>query len=143
MGQTWVLLVYTMPREPTAPRVAVWRKLKKLGALRLHDAAWVLPTTVALIEQMRWLAAEIRESQGEALLWQAQGDTTEQDTQLIARFVEQAEKGYQALVEALDQPGVNRAELARRYRQIRAIEYFSAPSSETVRTRLVKGVANE
>lgn len=48
-AQAWVLLIYTMPREPTAPRVAVWRKLKKLGALRLHDAAWVLPATPALL----------------------------------------------------------------------------------------------
>jgi hypothetical protein len=61
-GQTWVLLVYTMPREPTAPRVAVWRKLKKLGALRLHDAAWGLPLSDVLLEQMRWLAQEIRKS---------------------------------------------------------------------------------
>jgi hypothetical protein len=102
--QTWALLVYTMPREPTAPRVAVWRKLKKLGALRLHDAAWALPATEALLEQVRWLAEEIREGAGEALVWQAQGDSSEQDDQLIAHFVAQAERSYQALLVALDAP---------------------------------------
>jgi hypothetical protein len=132
----WVLLVYTMPREPTAPRVAVWRKLKKLGALRLHDAAWALPASDALLEQVRWLAEEIREGDGEVLVWRAQGDTPAQDDQLIAHFVAQAERGYQALLEALDQPGANGAELARRYRQIRSIDYFHAPSAETVRTLL-------
>jgi glycosyltransferase A (GT-A) superfamily protein (DUF2064 family) len=131
-GQSWVLLVYTMPREPTAPRVAVWRKLKKLGALRLHDAAWALPASDALVEQVRWLAEEIREGEGETLVWQAQGDTPAQDDQLIDQFVAQAERGYQALLEALDQPGANAAELARRYRQIRGIDYFHAPSAEKV-----------
>ena len=42
-GPSWVLLDYKIPREPTASRAMVWRKLKRLGALLLHDAVWVLP----------------------------------------------------------------------------------------------------
>jgi len=42
---TWVLLHYKIPREPSAQRVFIWRKLKRLGALLLHDALWVLPAT--------------------------------------------------------------------------------------------------
>ena len=137
-GQAWVLLVYTMPREPTAPRVAIWRKLKKLGALRLHDAAWIVPATPALLEQVRWLSAEIREGQGEAMVWHAQGDTPEQDAALIAHLVAQADAGYQAILAALDQTGADLAELARRYRQILATDYFHAPSGEAVRTRLAR-----
>jgi hypothetical protein len=41
----WVLLVYKVPREPTSSRAYVWRKLKRLGALLIHDAVWVLPAT--------------------------------------------------------------------------------------------------
>ena len=55
----WVLLVYKIPREPTASRAAVWRKLKRLGALLLHDAVWVLPATPWTREQFQWLAVEI------------------------------------------------------------------------------------
>lgn len=139
MGQAWVLLIYTMPREPTTPRVAVWRKLKKLGALRLHDAAWVLPATPAVLEHVRWLATEIQEGYGEALVWQATGDVSAQDAQLVRQFVEQAEVGYGALVSALQQPDADRAELARRYRQIRAIDYFHAPSGDEVRALLEGG----
>ncbi len=137
-AQAWVLLVYTMPREPTAPRVAVWRKLKKLGALRLHDAAWVLPATPALLEQVRWLATEIRECQGEALVWHAKGDAPEQDESLIAQLIAPAEMVYQAILAALDQPGADPADLARRYRQILATDYFHAPSGEVVRSRLAR-----
>src|SRR5260221_11462011 len=136
--QAWVLLIYTMPREPTAPRVAVWRKLKKLGALRLHDAAWVLPATPALLEQVRWLATEIRECQGEALVWHAKGEAPEQDESLIAQLIAPAEMVYQATLAARDQPGADPADLARRYRQILATDYFHAPSGEVVRSRLAR-----
>src|SRR5258708_27151343 len=129
-AQAWVLLIDTMPREPTAPRVAVWRKLKKLGALRLHDAAWVLPATPATREQVRWLAQEIREAGGETQVWVARGELPEQDTQLVALFVERAERGYQEIVQALDDPTRSRAELARLFRQVHAIDYFHAPSGD-------------
>ena len=43
---SWVLLVYKIPREPTSSRAVIWRKLKRLGALLLHDAVWVLPAEV-------------------------------------------------------------------------------------------------
>ncbi|MEV4644831.1 hypothetical protein [Saccharopolyspora sp. NPDC049357] len=33
----WVLLSYRMPREPSTPRIAVWRKLKRLGVAQLAD----------------------------------------------------------------------------------------------------------
>src|SRR5258708_35465239 len=65
-GMTWVLLVYKIPGEPTASRAAVWRKLKRLGALLLHDAVWGLPATPWTREQFQWLAGEIGERGGGA-----------------------------------------------------------------------------
>lgn len=139
MSQSWVLLIYTMPREPTAPRVAVWRKLKKVAALRLHDAAWILPATPTLLEQMRWLATEIREAQGTALIWHAQADELEQDADLVRQFTSRAEGAYCDILKALDQPAADYADLARRYRHVQAIDYFHAPSGELVRARLAGG----
>lgn len=139
MSQSWVMLIYTMPREPAAPRVAVWRKLKKLAALRLHDAAWVVPARPGLLEQMRWLAAEIREGQGEAFVWHAQSDDLDRSRNLVEQFTAQSEAAYGAILMALDQPNADYTELARRYRQARATDYFHAPSGETVRARLAGG----
>ena len=59
--RNWILLIYKIPNEPSAGRVFVWRKLKKLGAMLLHDAVWVLPATPQTKEHFRWLAAEIAE----------------------------------------------------------------------------------
>jgi hypothetical protein len=64
----WLVLVYKIPREPAAGRVYVWRKLQRLGALLLHDAVWLLPDTPWTREQFQWLAVEIRELGGEALV---------------------------------------------------------------------------
>lgn len=141
---SWALFVFTLPREPSAPRVAIWRKLKKLGAALLHDAVWVLPAQPALLEHFRWLAAEIRESSGEALVWIAEQGLPCQDDALVEQFQAQAEMEYQAILDALDgsksgakdEPSAERASLARRYQQIRARDYFHAPTGDLVRARL-------
>ena len=36
----WVLLAYRIPREPSTPRISVWRKLRRLGAVRFSMASW-------------------------------------------------------------------------------------------------------
>ena len=61
----WILLNYKLPTHPSALRVYVWRKLKRLGALLLNEAIWVLPDTPRTFEQFQWLATEIQEMQGE------------------------------------------------------------------------------
>jgi hypothetical protein len=71
-AMSWLLLVYKIPREPTASRVYVWRKLKQLGAISLQDATWALPATPRTQEQLQWLASEIVELGGEASLFQSQ-----------------------------------------------------------------------
>ena len=39
----WLLLAYRMPREPSTPRIAVWRKLGGLGVAKLGDGLVALP----------------------------------------------------------------------------------------------------
>jgi hypothetical protein len=135
-SQQWLLLSYTLPREPSAPRVALWRKLKKLGAILLHDALWVLPATPALEEQVRWLATEIGEAEGSAEVWHGHLDLDTRDAALVDQFVAQSEAGYQELLRLFADSDASRDELARRYRQLNAVDYFHAPSGERVRAQL-------
>ena len=52
-GKTrWLILVYHLPREPSRHRVAVWRKLKALGALYLQDGVAALPEDAVTREQL-------------------------------------------------------------------------------------------
>lgn len=40
----WILVTYTVPEEPSRVRVAVWRALKKIGAVSVQRSIYVLPT---------------------------------------------------------------------------------------------------
>src|SRR5688500_15702258 len=116
----WLLLSYKLPSEPSAPRVAAWRKLKRLGALLVHDTLWVLPLTPATREQFQWLASEIEEQAGSALVWEAQGLWEAQDEVVVEQFVAQVEEGYQAILGELAVPEPDLAALGRRYQQLQS-----------------------
>lgn len=137
MEQSWVLLTYKLPPEPSASRVSVWRKLKRLGALLLHDAVWVLPATARNREHFQWLAAEIGELGGDALLWQAGALQIAQENRLIQQFLAQVEPAYQEILAALGQPNPDLAALARRYQQILAHDHCGSPLAAQVRAALL------
>ncbi len=41
----WIVINYTLPREPSRVRVSLWRKLKKVGAINIQQSMWILPMT--------------------------------------------------------------------------------------------------
>src|SRR5258708_18644930 len=98
MSRTWLLLIYKMPRDPTAGRVAVWRKLKQLGAVALQDAVWLLPANPQTREQFQWLAAEIEELEGEATLWESRLLNAGREGRMIARFNDPVEAEYREIL---------------------------------------------
>src|SRR5712671_1575833 len=71
----WVLLSYRMPREPSTPRITIWRKLKRLGVAQLGDGLIALPADARTREHLDWIAEEIVESGGTAAVWHAQPAT--------------------------------------------------------------------
>jgi hypothetical protein len=63
---TWVLLIYTVPAKPTRKRAAVWREVKRLGALYLRDGVCALPDTDTARAGLESLAERVQELGGEA-----------------------------------------------------------------------------
>ena len=135
---SWVVLVYKIPREPAAGRVYVWRKLKRLGALLVHDAVWLLPAAPWTHEQFQWLAVEIKELGGEALVWESRMALPGQDEALVQQFVAETDSGYQAILTALQQPDADLAALARQYQQVLARDYLQSPLGQQVRAALLQ-----
>jgi hypothetical protein len=133
----WVLLVYKIPREPTSSRAAVWRKLKRLGALLLHDAVWVLPATAWTREQFQWLAVEIGELGGETYLWESRLLLNGQAEELVHQFQTRVEIAYQEILDELGQDNADLVALSRKYQQVRAQDYFHADRGRRVRERLM------
>ncbi len=136
-GTPWVLLVYKIPREPTASRAQVWRKLKRLGALLLHDAVWVLPATPWTREQFQWLTVEIGELGGEAHLWESHLLLNGQADTLIQQFQARVDAAYQEILEELSQEDADLVALSRKYQLIRAQDYFHSVLGTHVRERLM------
>ena len=133
----WVLLVYKIPREPTASRAQVWRKLKRLGALLLHDAVWVLPATAWTREQFQWLAVEIGELGGEAHLWESHLLLNGQADALVQQFQARVDAVYQEILDELEQEDADLVALSRTYQQVRAQDYFHSALGTHVRERLM------
>ena len=84
----WVLLSYRLPREPSTPRITLWRKLKKLGVAQLADGVVALPADARTREQFDWLAEEVVESGGQAGVWLARPSTARQERELAAQMAD-------------------------------------------------------
>lgn len=135
-SQVWLLLSYKVPRKPTANRVYVWRKLKKLGAISLQDAVWALPATAYTREHFRWLASEIDELGGETTLWESKlvdGD----GNRLVAEFSAPVETAYHEILTAIKKKRPDLAALGRRYQQLLAQDYFRCKLGNKVRAALL------
>jgi len=133
----WVLLVYRIPREPTSSRAMIWRKLKRLGALLLHDAVWVLPATPWTREQFQWLAVEIGELEGEAYLWESRLLLNGQEDALVRQFQARVDAAYQEILDELEQDDADLVALSRKYQQVRSQDYFHSEVGLQVRERLM------
>jgi hypothetical protein len=133
----WVLFHYKIPPEPSASRVYIWRKLKRIGAILHQDAVWVLPSTPRTREHFQWLAAEIVEMDGEAMLWEAQPALDGQDDSLAEQFLKQVEQAYAEILEQLQAAEPDLEVLSRQYQQTKAKDYFQSETGKRVREMLL------
>jgi hypothetical protein len=83
-GLSWVVLIHRVPREPSTPRIAIWRKLRALGVAQLGDGVVALPEDARTREHLEWVADRVLEAGGTALLLRAQA-FTRRDERAIAR----------------------------------------------------------
>ena len=95
----FILLVYRMPATPTAGRVAVWRLLKKIGAIYLQQSLCAFPDNARLRRDLAPVLKRIEESQGEYHLLPLRKLTGEEDAKLADQFLEQTEKHYEEIIE--------------------------------------------
>jgi hypothetical protein len=92
-----VLLGYRLPREPSTPRITVWRKLKRLGVAQLSDGMVALPADARTREQLEWIADEIIQAGGDASIWLARPATAGQERDLAQRMAAARADEYTAI----------------------------------------------
>lgn len=133
----WLLMAHRVPREPTVYRVGVWRKLKRLGAILVQDSVWVLPANARTREHLRWLAVEVEEAGGEALIWESSTLVHGDEADLRRQFLEQVEPAYAEILGELKKHPDDVEPLARRYRQLKDQDHFDSAVGRRVRDALM------
>jgi DNA-binding transcriptional regulator PaaX len=135
----WLILVYQLPREPSRHRVAVWRKLRTLGANYLQDGVAALPEDAVTREQLEWLQLRVREAGGEATLWEAKPATLAEEKALVEDFRSSREEVYANIISEAERVrrkaemgggkalGEELAKLERDLRAERRRDYFRSP----------------
>ena len=144
----WVFLLYRLPRNPSTPRIALWRSLRRLGVVQLADGLVALPLDARTKEQLEWLAEEVSEAGGEASIWVTEAGSAVQERALAARMAEAAAAEYRAVraaaLAAGSAGGAGRRRTLRRLRRdlraIRARDYFPPPEAAEAR-RAVEALA--
>jgi hypothetical protein len=95
----WLLLVYRVPSEPSSNRVAVWRELKRTGALYLQQCVCIAPRRPELRAEFTAVREKIARLGGSSLLFEAPALPAEDEATLIAGFRELVAQQYAEIVE--------------------------------------------
>jgi hypothetical protein len=138
----WVLLAYRLPREPSTPRIALWRRLKRLGVVQLLDGLVALPADAKTREHLEWAAEEVIDAGGDATLWTGRPGTAAEERSLAARMSETVAAEYRAVIHAAEaahsgtDAAARRRTLQRLRRTLHSIggrDYFPPPEREQAR----------
>jgi hypothetical protein len=147
----WVLLAYRLPRVPSTPRSAVWRKLKRLGVAQLGDGLVALPADARTREQLEWVAEEVADHGGEATLWLGRPLDTKGIAVVVSRMTAAVAAEYDvvaaeaAAMRAADAVARRRAvaRLRRELHRISGRDFFTCPQREAARRAVEHLAANE
>jgi hypothetical protein len=147
---TWLLLLLRLPATHKAERVAIWRKLKKSGAIQIQTSTYVLPDGPARYESFQWLTQEIRAAGGDATLVRAREIEGLPNEKLIELFNTARAKEYAILRELLrglsHRPKTKTAptfidqldRVRKPFREIRQIDFFNCSRAQDVEMLLRK-----
>ena len=64
----WLLLIYKVPPEPAGKRVALWRRLKGMGAVYLQNGVCLLPKSDDHGRRLKMLENDVAEMGGDAVI---------------------------------------------------------------------------
>ncbi|HYX75935.1 MAG TPA: Chromate resistance protein ChrB [Gaiellaceae bacterium] len=141
MATEWVMLAYRLPREPSTPRIALWRRLKKLGVAQVVDGLVALPGDRRTREQLEWAAQEVTQAGGFASLWTAKAASAGDERALRERMTKAVSDDYELVIAAANaadskDPAARRRALKQLRRTQNAIElrdYFPTPKRAEAR----------
>src|SRR6266568_3372342 len=153
----WTVLVVRLPADPSRHRVAVWRELRRVGALMLGQGVWAVPATPVFTSSLERAVTLAERGDGEVVLLDAAGSDEANAARLERLFTaaRQAEwtefcsecGKYEAELDKeirtrkftlaeLDEEEQSLDRLRRWYRELKVRDLFGAPSAAEAEQRL-------
>lgn len=155
MESKWLAFSYTLSaKKKSSARVALWRRLQRLGTISPVNGLYVLPARAECLEAFQWLAQEVHQAEGQAVVLQVATFDGLPDPTLIEHFQTARRADYatidqqlQALVaqlpaaptaEAIAQGSDELAKLRRRYAELVQIDYFACAERASTAAKLAQ-----
>lgn len=155
----WLLLIYSVPANPSRKRAAIWREVKRVGAVYLRDGVCALPEREETVAAAQAIADKVRGYEGTATVVRgarideqsAEAVITESRTARAAEYGEIArdaegfldhvrrETEHRAFTYAeLEELEGDLRKLRQWSAQVRARDYFGGPEHEAVEAALAR-----
>jgi hypothetical protein len=147
----WTVLAVRLAAEPSRHRVAVWRELRRVGALSIGQGVWALPITPAFEGGLERALELIERGEGEALVLRAEGRDQDQAHTLEELFTADREAEWSEFISEcgkfeaeldrehaeqkytpaeLDEEEQSLERLRRWHRELKLRDLFGAPSAQ-------------
>ena len=144
----WLCLLFFLPSTQGHARVQAWRRLQRVGAVLLKNAAYALPASPESREDLEWIKQEIVNSGGQAMVLAMRALDAATEEEIVATFRAARSRDFEALTEegvklirlARQRPaGSANRQLVQKLRRLRerfeervAIDFVDAPGREEV-----------
>ncbi|WP_144224398.1 Chromate resistance protein ChrB [Mesorhizobium amorphae] len=157
VSPSWLLLTYKVPPEPATKRIALWRKLKGMGAVYLQNGVCLLPKTDDHIRRLKMIENDILEMAGESVILETVALDRAQEDKVVQRFRADRDDQYREFLgrcadfEAeiakevainkftyaeLDEEDADLRKLQGWLEKIRKLDFYAAPLAEEAAERL-------
>ena len=154
---SWLLLTYKVPPDPATKRVALWRRLKGLGAVYLQNGVCLLPKTDDHVRRLKMIENDVSEMGGEAVILETVALDRAQEEKVVTRFRADRDDQYREFLgrcadfekEIAKEIAINKftyAELEEEdtdlkklqgwLQKIKKLDFYGAPLAEEATTRL-------
>jgi len=150
----WIAFSYSLSSKSSGPRVSIWRQLKRVGAISPIGSLYVLPAQEPCAEAFGWLAQQVRQAGGEAVVMHIDRFEGLTDQETIALFRQARREEYaeisgraEHIEEAIREQDDTEAriafkdELDRLHSQladVARIDYFECPEKDLLAARLAR-----
>ena len=99
---SWLVLLAQLPSKPSSARVALWRRMRAVGATPVVNGAWMLPCTTAHEDFFEQSSEYVIRRGGTGFVLRVSGSSPESNESIVRLF--QSDEGMQESVAGWDYP---------------------------------------